>query len=123
MPLIIDPKTGLPFPRRTDKAPRSKRQGRVPGPADVAKIDAQVLRDPGVHATPADFGAGIGAAVADFGRAASRVASDFATMRREAEDDTANAAGLSEARAVFQRSLKSAWPARSCRLSVCLTGP
>ena len=63
MPIIIDPRSGLPVPRRTDKAPRSKRQGRVPGPADVKQIDAQVLRDPGVHATPADFGAGIGKAV------------------------------------------------------------
>ena len=58
MPILIDPKTGLPFPRRTDKAPRNRQRGRVPGPADVDQIDAQVLRDPGVHATPEDFGAG-----------------------------------------------------------------
>ena len=36
MPIIIDPKTGLPIPSRTDRAPRNKRQGRVPGPGDVA---------------------------------------------------------------------------------------
>ncbi len=35
MPIIIDPPSGLPVPRRTDKAPRSKRQGRS-GPARVA---------------------------------------------------------------------------------------
>ena len=103
MPIIIDGPSGLPVPRRTDRAPRSKRQGRVPGPADVAKIDAQVLRDPGVHGTPVDFGAGIGVAVADFGKAASRVASDFAEMRREAEDDTAGIAGLADARLRFTR--------------------
>ena len=107
MPIIIDPRTGLPYPVRTDRAPRSRRQGRVPGPADVAKIDAQVLRDPGVHATPADFGAGIGKAIEQFGAAASRVAADFATMRREAEDDTAAAAGLSEARVRFTRIARS----------------
>ena len=110
MPIIIDPPSGLPVPRRTDKAPRSKRRGRVPGPADVDQIDAQVLRDPGVHATPADFGAGIGAAVADFGKAASRVASDFAEMRRAAEDDTAAAAALSEARARFIKVARSVNP-------------
>ncbi len=78
MPIIIDPPSGLPVPRRTDRAPRSERQGRVPGPGDVAQIDAQVLRDPGLHATPADFGAGIGKAIEQFGAAPSRVASDFA---------------------------------------------
>ena len=98
MPIIIDPRTGLPYPVRTDRAPRSRRQGRVPGPADVAKIDAQVLRDPGVHATPDDFGAGVGAALADFADAAGRVASDFATMRREAEDDTAAEIGRASCR-------------------------
>ena len=82
----------------------------TPGPADVDQIDAQVLRDPGVHATPADFGAGIGAAVADFGKAASRVASDFAEMRRAAEDDTAAAAALSEARARFIKVARSVNP-------------
>ncbi|MCH8927019.1 MAG: hypothetical protein IH924_12940, partial [Proteobacteria bacterium] len=107
MVVIIDPPSGLPVPRRTDRAPRSKRQGRVPGPADVAQIDAQVLRDPGVHATPADFGAGIGKAIERFGAAASRVASDFAEMRREAEDDTAAMAGLSEARVRFTRVAES----------------
>jgi hypothetical protein len=107
MPIIIDPKTGLPFPVRSDRAPRNKRQGRVPGPADVAQIDAQVLRDPGVHATPDDFGAGIGKAIEQFGAAAGRVASDFAEMRREAEDDTAAAAGLSEARVRFTRVAES----------------
>ena len=85
MPIIIDPKTGLPVPRRTDRAPRSKRQGRVPGPGDVAQVDAQVLRDPGLHAMPEDFGAGIGQAVEQFGKAAFRVASDFAEMRRAAK--------------------------------------
>ncbi len=110
MPIIIDPPSGLPVPRRTDKAPRSKRRGRVPGPADVARIDAQVLRDPGVHATPADFGAGIGKAVERFGAAASRVASDFAEMRREAEDDTAAVAGLADARVRFTRVAESMQP-------------
>ena len=110
MPIIIDPRTGLPFPLRTDRAPPNKRQGRVPGPADVAQIDAQVLRDPGVHATPEDFGAGIGKAVERFGKAASRVASDFAEMRREAEDDTAAVAGLSEARVRFTRVAESMQP-------------
>lgn len=28
----IDPPSGLPVPRRTDKGPRRKRQGRIPGP-------------------------------------------------------------------------------------------
>ncbi len=36
----IDPKTGLPIPSRTDQQPRRRRQGRVPGPGDVAQIDA-----------------------------------------------------------------------------------
>ena len=103
MPIIIDHPSGLPVPRRTDKAPRSKRQGRVPGPGDVAQIDAQVLRDPGVHATPADFGAGIGRSVEAFGAAAFRVASDFAEMRRDAEDATAGAAALGEARVRFAK--------------------
>ena len=107
MPIIIDGPSDLPVPRRTDKAPRNKRQGRVPGPGDVAQIDAQVLRDPGLHATPADFGAGIGMAIEQFGAAASRVASDFAEMRREAEDDTAAMAGLSEARVRFTRVAES----------------
>ncbi|MFQ5620096.1 MAG: hypothetical protein ACE5FR_14120, partial [Rhodospirillales bacterium] len=63
MVVINDPPSGLPVPRRTDRTPRNKRQGRVQGPGDVAQIDAQVLRDPGLHATPADFGAGIGNAI------------------------------------------------------------
>ena len=82
MPTIIDQRSGLPVPRRTDKSPRNRQRGRVPGPADVAQIDAQVLRDPGAHATPDDFGAGIGRSVEDFGKAASRVTSDFIKMRR-----------------------------------------
>ncbi len=110
MVVIIDPPSGLPVPRRTDRAPRDNRQGRVPGPAGVAQIDAQVLRDPGLHATPEDFGAGIGKAVEQFGAAASRVASDFAEMRREAEDDTAAMAGLSEARVRFTRLAESMKP-------------
>ncbi len=110
MPIIIDGRSGLPVPRRTDRVPRNRQRGRVPGPADVAQIDAQVLRDPGVHATPADFGAGIGKAVERFGAAAGRVASDFAEMRREAEDDTAATAGLSEARARFTRVARSVNP-------------
>ena len=52
MPIIIDGPSGLPVPRRTDKAPRSKRQGRVPGPEDIRQVAAQTLRDPGLHATP-----------------------------------------------------------------------
>ncbi|MFQ5765968.1 MAG: hypothetical protein ACE5GT_13690, partial [Rhodospirillales bacterium] len=110
MPVRIDKRSGIPVVSRTDQEPRRKRQGRVPGPGDVAKVDAEVLRDPGLHATPEDFGAGIGAAVADFGAAAGRVASDFATIRREAEDDTAAAAGLSEARVRFTRVARSVNP-------------
>ncbi len=103
----IDPKTGLPIPSRTDQQPRRRRRGRVPGPGDIAKVDAEVLRDPGLHATPEDFGAGVGDALADFAAGAGRVASDFAEMRREAEDDTAAAAGLSEARVRFTRVAES----------------
>ena len=73
----------------------------------MAQIDAQVLRDPGVHATPADFGAGIGKAIERFGAAASRVASDFAEMRRAAEDDTAGIAGLADARVRFTTVARS----------------
>ncbi|MEE8222954.1 MAG: hypothetical protein V3S59_01520, partial [Alphaproteobacteria bacterium] len=103
MGIRIDAPTGLPVPTRTDRGPGRKRQGRVPGPGDVDQVDAAVLRDPGLHATPADFGAGVGRGLADFGAAAGRVAADFATMRREAEDDTAATAGLSEARVRFTK--------------------
>ena len=69
-----------------------------------------MLRDPGVHVTPEDFGAGIGKAIEQFATAAGRVASDFATMRREAEDDTAAMTGLSEARVRFTRVARSMEP-------------
>ncbi len=101
MPTIIDARSGLPVPSRTDRAPRNRQRGRVPGPADVEQIDAQVLRDPGVHATPDDFGAGIGRSVEAFGKSAFRIVSDFEEMREAAEDETASAAALAGARVRF----------------------
>ncbi len=66
MGIRIDAPTGLPVPTRNDFGPGRKRRGRVPGPGDVETVDAAVLRDPGLHATPADFGARVGRAIAEF---------------------------------------------------------
>ncbi|TDI60199.1 MAG: hypothetical protein E2O94_02000, partial [Alphaproteobacteria bacterium] len=70
-------------------------------------MNVQVLRDPGLHATPEDFGAGVGEAVADFSLAAAGVVKAFEDKRREAEDDTAGAVGLSDARVRFNKVARS----------------
>ncbi len=103
MVVIIDPPSGLPVPRRTDRAPGSKRQGRVPGPEDIRQVAAQTLRDPGLHATPEDFGAGVARAVEDLGMKAAGIALAFDEKRRQAEDDTAGIAGIADARVRFPR--------------------
>ena len=92
----IDPKTGLPIPSRTDQEPRGERQGRVAGPEDIRQVTAETLRDPGLHATPEDVGAGVARAVEDLGAKAAGIALAFDEKRRQAEDDTAGIAGLAE---------------------------
>ncbi|MCH8214701.1 MAG: hypothetical protein IIC54_11620 [Proteobacteria bacterium] len=99
----INPKTGLPIPSRTDQEPRSKRQGRVPGPEDIRQVAAETLRDPGLHATPEEFGAGVARAVEDLGMKAAGIALAFDEKRRQAEDDTAGIAGIADARMRFPR--------------------
>ena len=89
----INPKTGLPIPSRTDQEPRSKRQGRVPGPEDIRQVAAETLRDPGLHATPEEFGAGVARAVEDLGMKAAGNARAFGEQRRPAEDGTPGIAG------------------------------
>ena len=79
----------------------------MPGPGAIDQVNVQVLRDPGLHATPEDFGAGVGEAVADFSLAAAGVVKAFEDKRREAEDDTAGAVGLSDARVRFNKVARS----------------
>ena len=107
MVVIIDPPSGLPIPRRTDRAPRNKRRGRVPRPEDIRQVTAETLRDPGLHATPEDFGAGIARAVEDLGMKAAGIALAFDEKRRQAEDDTAGIAGLADARMRFNKVARS----------------
>ena len=103
MVVIIDPPSGLPIPRRTDRAPRNKRRGRVPRPEDIRQVTAETLRDPGLHATPEEFGAGVARAVEDLGMKAAGIALAFDEKRRQAEDDTAGIAGIADARMRFPR--------------------
>ncbi len=103
MPIIIDGPSGLPVPRRTDKAPRNRQRGRVPGPEDIRQVSAETLRDPGLHATPEDFGAGVARAVEDLGAKAAGIALAFDEKRRQAEDDTAGIAGIADARVRFPK--------------------
>ncbi|MCH7956552.1 MAG: hypothetical protein IIB63_03260 [Proteobacteria bacterium] len=107
MVVIIDPPSGLPIPRRTDRAPRNKRRGRVPRPEDIRQVTAETLRDPGLHATPEDFGAGIARAVEDLGMKAAGITLAFDEKRRQAEDDTAGIAGLADARMRFNKVARS----------------
>ncbi len=63
MTIIIDPRTGLPVPRRTDRAPRRGRKAiRIPGPGDIDQVPAGVARDPGLDVEPTAFGSGVGEA-------------------------------------------------------------
>ena len=79
MPIIIDPRTGLPVPRRTDRAPRGGRKAiRIPGPGDIEQVPAGVARDPGLDLDPKAFGSGVGEAVADFGQAVGRLSKEAA---------------------------------------------
>ena len=94
MPIIIDPPSGLPVPRRTDRAPRRGRKAiRIPGPADIDQVPAGVARDPGLDVDPKAFGSGVGEAVADFGQAVARLASPLDRMNRR-NDEAFAAAGL-----------------------------
>ncbi len=109
MPLIIDPKTGLPFPRRTDRAPRRGRKAiRIPGPADIDQVPAGVARDPGLDVDPKAFGSGVGEAVADFGQAVARLASPVDRMNRR-NDEAFAAAGLA---ALHERQTRASLEAR-----------
>ena len=62
MVVIIDPPSGLPVPRRTDRAPRRGRKAiRIPGPGDIDQVPAGVARDPGLDVDPKAFGSGASA--------------------------------------------------------------
>ena len=109
MPIIIDPRTGLPVPRRTDRAPRRGRKPiRIPGPGDIDRVPAGVARDPGLDVDAKAFGSGVGEAVADFGQAVGRLASPVERMNRR-NDEAFAAAQLT---ALHERQTRAGLEAR-----------